>query len=423
MTNGSVDSTLPLPFGSHVLALGGGLAGMQRDRDASIRTFTFQGSRIPQDVLTQSWEELLTPEYIGPKGLQLKETTRATDTYTATQSLDALYFNLDLSLYNEKFRISAGARKEDNKQEVVTNNLSNPEAPPVVGTIDQTDWLPSAAFTWAYSPSAQFRLAYAESLNRPDFREMSPAPYLDPLLDLITVGNPDLVTAKLKNYDARWEYYFSPSESFSLAGFYKDIANPIEKTLSAGGSGQIITLQNALGATLYGAEVDYYQTLGWIRNHDWLNWLEDINWGFIGPFDWDHFFIAFNFAWIESNVEIDTSLTTQTNADRPLQGQSPWVVNLQFGYSNPDGKTEWTLLFNEFGERISQAGVLGQPDIYEQPIPQLNFVYKRSFAENWLLTLKFKNLLNPNVEYTQGQETTRIFKPGREFSAELKWTF
>ena len=252
---------------------------------------------------------------------------------------------------------------------------------------------------------------------------MSPAPYLDPLLDLITVGNPDLVTASLKNYDARWEYYFSPSESFSLAGFYKDIANPIEKTLSAGGSGQIITLQNALGATLYGAEVDYYQSLGWVRNHDWLNWLEDLDVGFIGPFDWDSFFIAFNFAWIKSNVEIDTSLTTQTNPDRPLQGQSPWVVNLQFGYSPPEGNTEWTLLFNAFGERISQAGVLGQPDIYEQPVPQLNFVYKRSFAEHWLLTAKFKNLLNPDVEYTQGKETTRIFKPGREFSLELKWTY
>jgi len=423
MNNWSVDSVLPLTFGSHGLALGGGLADVQRDRDASIRTFTFQGNRIPQEALNLSWEEFLSPEFIGPNGLQLKESTRATDTYTATQSLDALYFNLDLSLYNEKFRISAGAREEDNQQEVVTNDLSNPSAPPVVGSIDQTDWLPSTAFTWAYSASAQFRLAYAESLNRPDFREMSPAPYLDPLLDLITVGNPNLVTASLKNYDARWEYYFSPSESFSLAAFYKDIANPIEKTLSSGGSGQIITLQNALGATLYGAEVDYYQSLDWVRNHDWLNWLEDFNLGFIGPFDWDNFFIAFNFAWIESNVEIDSSLTTQTNADRPLQGQSPWVVNLQFGYSNPEGNTEWTVLFNEFGERISQAGVLGQPDIYEQPIPQLNFVYKRSFAEHWLLTLKLKNLLNPDVEFTQGTEITRTFRPGREFSAELKWAF
>jgi outer membrane receptor protein involved in Fe transport len=314
-------------------------------------------------------------------------------------------------------------RDEDNHQQVVTADLSNPNAPPVIGEIDQVDRLPSAAVTWAYSPSAQVRAAYAESVNRPDFREMAPAPYLDPLLDLITVGNPDLVTADLKNYDLRWEYYFSPSESFSIAGFYKEFANPIEKTFSSGGSAKIITLQNALAAELTGVEVDYSRSLGWIEDFDWLDWLADFEWGFIGPFNWEHYILGFNYAWIESSVEIDTSVTTQTNPDRPLQGQSPWVVNFQFGYYNPDSSTEWTLLYNEFGERITQAGVLGQPDIYEQPFPQLDFVYKRRFVEDWRFALKLKNLLDPDVEYTQGQETTRIFKLGREVSLELEWAF
>jgi hypothetical protein len=418
----SADSTLPLKFGRHALAVSGGLGDLERDRAASIRTFSFQG-RVPNDLRTLSYSELYTDEYIDPAILQLRESTRATDTYTATQTLDSRFLNLDLSLFDEKYRISAGVREEDNHQQVVTADLSNPNAPPVIGEIDQVDRLPSAAVTWAYSPSAQVRAAYAESVNRPDFREMAPAPYLDPLLDLITVGNPDLVTAELKNYDLRWEYYFSPSESFSIAGFYKEFANPIEKTFSSGGSAKIITLQNALAAELTGVEVDYSRSLGWIEDFDWLDWLADFEWGFIGPFNWEHYILGFNYAWIESSVEIDTSLTTQTNPDRPLQGQSPWVVNFQFGYYNPDSSTEWTLLYNEFGERITQAGVLGQPDIYEQPFPQLDFVYKRRFVEDWRFALKLKNLLDPDVEYTQGQETTRIFKLGREVSLELEWAF
>ena len=418
----SADSTLPLKFGRHALAVSGGLGDLERDRAASIRTFSFQG-RVPNDLRTLSYSELYTDEYIDPAILQLRESTRATDTYTATQTLDSRFLNLDLSLFDEKYRISAGVREEDNHQQVVTADLSNPNAPPVIGEIDQVDRLPSAAVTWAYSPSAQVRAAYAESVNRPDFREMAPAPYLDPLLDLITVGNPDLVTAELKNYDLRWEYYFSPSESFSIAGFYKEFANPIEKTFSSGGSAKIITLQNALAAELTGVEVDYSRSLGWIEDFDWLDWLADFEWGFIGPFNWEHYILGFNYAWIESSVEIDTSLTTQTNPDRPLQGQSPWVVNFQFGYYNPDSSTEWTLLYNEFGERITQAGVLGQPDMYEQPFPQLDFVYKRRFVEDWRFALKLKNLLDPDVEYTQGQETTRIFKLGREVSLELEWAF
>lgn len=418
----SVDSTLPLLFGRHALAVSGGFGYVDRDRESGIRSFAFQG-RIPGELRTLSYSELFTDEFIGPGLLQLRESTRATDTYTATQTLDSRFLNLDLSLFDGMFRISGGLREEDNRQQVVTADLSNPNAPPVIGEIDQTDRLPSAAVTWAYSQNAQVRVAYAESVSRPDFREMAPAPYLDPLLDLITVGNPDLETARLKNYDLRWEYYFSPSESLSLAGFYKDFTRPIEKTFSSGGSTRIITLQNAVAAENFGVELDYYQSLGWLRNHDWLNWLADFEWGIIGPLDWEHYFIGFNYAWIDSSVEIDTSLTTQTNADRPLQGQSPWVVNFQFGYHNPDNPNEWTLLYNSFGKRIAQAGVLGQPDIFEQPFPQLDFVYRRRFADNWRFTAKLKNLLDPDVEFTQGQETTRSFKRGREVSLELQWNF
>ncbi|MDT8319287.1 MAG: TonB-dependent receptor [Xanthomonadales bacterium] len=418
----SLDSALPLEFGDHVLAMRGGLGGLDRDREASIRTFSFQG-RIPNELLTLDLSELLTPSFIDPRILQLKETTRATDTYTATQTLDSRFLNLDLSLFNGKYRISAGLREEDNRQQVVTADLSNPNAPPVIGDIDKVDRLPSAAITWAYSDKAQLRAAYAESVNRPDFREMAPAPYLDPLLDIVTVGNPELKTAELKNYDLRWEYYFSPSEGFSLAGFYKEFSNPIEKTFSSGGSARIINLQNALAAELIGVEVDYAQSLGWIGSQSWLGWLADFEWGFLGPVDWAHYRFAFNYAWIDSTVEIDTSLTTQTNSDRPLQGQSPWVINLQLGYYNPDSPTEWNLLYNEFGARISQAGVLGAPEIYEQPFPQLDFVFKRRFAEDWRFVLKLKNLLDPEVEFVQGQETTRAFKLGREASVELQWSF
>jgi outer membrane receptor protein involved in Fe transport len=422
LTHWSADTALPLHFGHHTLALRAGLGDLSRDRDASIRTFTFQG-RIPNELKPLPNSELYTPPYIDPSILQLRETTRSTDTYTASQALESVFLNLDLTLFDGSYRLSAGLREEDNQQVVVTADLSNPNAPPVIGEIDQVDRLPSAALTWAYSQSAQIRAAYAESVNRPDFREMAPAPYLDPLLDLVTVGNPNLKTADLKNYDLRWEYYFSPSESFSIAAFYKEFTNPIEKTFSSGGSAKIINLQNALGGDLSGVEVDYSQSLGWIDSHDWLNWVADFEWGFIGPFDWEHYQFAFNYAWIESTVEIDSSLTTQTNPDRPLQGQSPWVLNLQFGYYNPDSPNEWTLLYNEFGERISQAGVLGQPDVYEQPFPQLDFVYKRSFADDWRFTLKLKNLLDSEVEFTQGEETTRIVKRGRELSLDLQWLF
>jgi hypothetical protein len=37
--------------------------------------------------------------------------------------------------------------------------------------------------------------------------------------------------------------------------------------------------------------------------------------------------------------------------------------------------------------------------------------------------LKLKNLLDADVQYTQGEEVTREFQRGRELSADLQWTF
>jgi outer membrane receptor protein involved in Fe transport len=395
-----------------------GYSDLDRAREASIRTFSF-GGRFPSDQADVPQDEIFVPDNIGPDILQLQESTQPTDNYTASQTLTARYAALDFQPF-DWLRINAGLRWEDNFQEVITSDLSNPQAPPVVSNIDERDELKSAAATWQYSDSAQLRAAYAETLSRPDFRELSPAPFLDPVLDLITVGNPDLRVTKIDNYDLRWEHYFNSTDSVSLAYFYKEFTDPIEKTFSSGGSARIITLQNALGADVNGWELDIYRQLGWIDDatwldHPYLDWIKFL--------DWAQYYVAFNYASIESTVSLDETQTTQTNVNRPLEGQSPYVINFQVGYNSPDGDHEWTLLFNQFGERIVQAGVQRQPDIYEQPFPQLDFVYKQDFGEHWSFSAKLTNILDPNVEYTQGGETTRIFRKGRGVSLGLGVSF
>lgn len=419
LTDWSFSGEVPFSLGSHVdvkLSYGRGLT--TRDREAMSHTFGYSG-RIPGTLTFLGQGELFTPQYIGPGGLTLGETTRPDDNYTATQTLASNFWNADVTLFDD-WRLTAGLRNEDNSQEVVTADITNPNAPPVVGGVNEKDHLPSAALTWSYSDNAQFRLSYADSVNRPDFRELSPAPFLDPILDLITVGNPDLKSASINNYDARWEYYFSPTDSFSVAVFYKDFTDPIEKTFSSGGSAKIITLQNAVAAKVQGVEFDLYRSLGFAND---LPWVGDISLGPLGSLDWSRFHVAANYARIQSSVDLSGSVTTQTNVDRPLQGQSPYVGNFQVGYTSQDERTEWTLLYNEFGKRISQAGVRGQPDIYEQPFPQLDFVFRRHFADHWLLQLKLGNLLDPNVKFTQGDQTTRLYKKGRELSVGLSWSY
>lgn len=409
----SVEASMPVDFSDAVSVLFAiGHASLSRDRVARLRSFAYDG-RIDDSLLLLPQSQVLVPANIGPGGLSLEETTLPTDNYTATQSLDAWYAEADMTLFMD-WRLVVGVRAEDNRQNVITADLTNPDATPIVAQIDQRDLLPSVALTWIQDQHNQWRLAYAESVSRPDFRELSPSPFLDPLLDLITLGNPDLQTTAIRHFDVRWEHYFSATESVAVGAFYKLFDNPIEKTFSAGGSTQFINLRNALSATVYGLELDARHSLGMLADAPLLGTV---------PLDWSRYHLGANYARIESSVELDPDATTQTTSDRPLQGASPYVANLQVGYRGPDGVTDWTLLYNVFGERIARAGVAGQPDVYEQPFPQLDFVYQRRFGKHASIKLELGNLLDPEVEFTQGDKVTRSYHKGRTVEIGFKWRF
>ncbi|HET8897883.1 MAG TPA: TonB-dependent receptor [Rhodanobacteraceae bacterium] len=409
----SVRVSLPVDFSADVstqFALG--RAVLSRQRDARMRTFAFDGelapalSPLPQDAL-------LTPDTIGPGGLVLEETTLPTDNYRATQSLDAWYVEVDTSVA-ATWRLLLGLRAEHDRQHVVTADPTNPTAAPVRAHIDRRDLLPSLALTWSPDERNQWRLAYASSLSRPDFRELSPAPFLDPQLDLITVGNPRLKTTTIRHLDLRWEHYFSEQESASIGVFHKHFENPIEKTFSAGGSTQFINLRNALSARVYGVELDWQKSLA--AATDWPGF------GRL-PLAWDNYYLAANYARIESRVTLDPAATSQTRSRRPLQGASPYVANLRLGWRGDPRGSSWALLFNMSGERIARAGVAGQPDVYEQALPQLDFVYRLDVGAHADWRLKLGNLLDSAVEYRQGEETTRRYHKGRRIDIGFTWRF
>ncbi|MBN8728839.1 MAG: TonB-dependent receptor [Xanthomonadales bacterium] len=407
-----IKASLPFDFDNgSTLTLSGGYDRLTRDRDASIRTFQYGlafGSPLPSDsdFFLQPIDAILGPGNIRPDGYVLREVTRATDNYVAAQVLDSAFFNVDLDF--DRYRFDIGARHERNDQEVTTYSVVNALAAPVVASDDSRRWLPAGAFTWRHGENGQLRFGYSRTLSRPDFRELSSAPYTDPELDIDTIGNPDLQTTRIRNLDLRWEYYFSDSDSLSLALFDKRFDQPIER-IRLPGSSPLASFANALGAHNYGLEFDVYRNLGFARR--W--WDAEVL---------EHMHLGFNYARIKSTVELDpASAAYQTNLSRPMQGQSPYVANLQLGYAPPGGRLEATLLFNRSGRRISEVGVQRQPDIYEEPFNALDFQFRRRFAQDWRWTLRLRNLLDPAVRYTQGGLSTREYHRGREVLFGIEW--
>lgn len=396
-----MDVKLPLEFDNNFgISLNSGFIHQQKKRDSSIRRYTYipvgPDGRDPEVLAQSSLEDILQPEYITPDGFQIRESTRSTDNYNAGQTLISYYGQLDMNFFDE-VRLTGGLRWEDNEQFVETFSVTGTNRESVRSEVDRTDMLPAVAATWFISDKQQLRAGFSQTISRPDFRELSPAPFTDPDTNNETIGNPDLKQTDITNWDIRWEYYMSASENFSLGFFYKDFTNPIEKVTLPGSAG-LLTYQNADASTLLGVEVEV------LKNLD-----------FIHP-AMEEFYIGSNYTWSQSTVDLNAKNTeAQTSTNRPLQGHSPHIFNLQFGYDNPDWGTRATLLYNFVAESIVSVGLLGAPDKYLQPINQLDLVASQE-VNDWLsLQVRMKNLIDPKVEVMQGDEVTRSFRRGREF--------
>jgi TonB-dependent receptor len=291
---------------------------------------------------------------------------------------------------------------------VDTAELSGRE---ITSGLDTEDYLPAMAGTWFIGggDSTKLRLAFSQTLNRPDFKELSRAPYFDPVTKRIVRGNPDLIQADITNYDIRFEHFFSQNENISLSLFYKDFDKPIEKV-------QIESVQeersfiNSDEAKLYGFEIEGLKNLRFI--HEALY----------------NFYLSANFAYIESeatfrpdpasDLEIDL-----TNRSHPLQGQPDYTYNLTLGYENQSTGSVATLLLNGQGEQIDALGTDDLDDQYKQPFFTIDFTYSQDLKDNWTITFEAENLTDTEFEFKQNDITTRSYTKGRTFMLGLKYAF
>jgi len=390
--------------GNSTITAQAGMVVNEKTRDSEIRRYSFfdQGIRTrDRELRALSMEEIFVPENIGPDAFELREFTRPTDNYVAQNESEAWYINGEIN-FDDRLRLNGGVRLEDFQQSVDTFDLFKKDNA-VSARQQRDDVLPAFSATFI-NYDHQFRLAYSETLSRPDFRELSTAAFTDPITGREVVGNPELLITSITNYDFRWEWYFGFNDYLSIGVFYKEFENPIESIILGGATG-LQTFTNAKAGENQGIELEVYKNLD-----------------FLGGMGED-FYVQSNISFIESSVEInpeDSGIVT--NLHRPLQGQSDWLFNFQAGYEPFTGTTA-TLLYHYFGKRITEVGIAGAPDLYEQPFGELNFVFIRELNDNWKIQAKGRNLLDERSEVTQGGLISTAYNRGRQFSFQVDYNF
>lgn len=370
-----------------------------RDRGVDTRRFKyFHKGPASRDgeTLQGSPEEIFTADNIGPDGFQFEEFTRATDNYSARHRILAAYAMADLPLA-DWLSLSGGARVEKSTQSVDTFELFNPDQTPIRATLGTLDILPGGSLTLAPIDAIRVRVGAARTVSRPDFRELSPSTFNDVTGGRQTFGNPDLERALIDHADLRFEWYPRSGEVVSIGGFAKRFRGPVE-TVVVPSAQQSVTWQNAEGATNIGLELELRKQL---------------------PL---HLWAAGNLALIRSQVVIGQTSGIQTSSERALQGQSPWVLNLQGGWEHPERADRITLLLNAVGPRITEVGALGAPDIYAGSVPRLDLIGRKELVGGLAMTLKLQNLLDPYAVTKQGTETVDRIRDGWSANLGLRWS-
>lgn len=372
---------------------------LDRDRDFLSRRLRFNPRNAAGVDLSAPVEQIFAPANVGP-AFELREETRGTDRYDAAQSVGAVYGMVDLPLAASA-RLVTGARVEQFSQQVETldpfaGTLDQQTGDVLTASLDETNVFPSVNFIYAATAGQNVRIGYSQTVNRPEFREVSPFEFTDVVGGRAVVGNPNLRQSLIQNFDARWEWFPGAEEVVSASFFFKRFDDPIERIVEP--TAQLRTsFTNADTARNAGVELELRSLVG------------------------RYFLIGANYTRVDSEVTLSpASRQVQTSLVRPLAGTSANLFNALFEVRGPGFSGR--LLWNYFDDRISDVGSLGLPDIIEKGRRSLDFV----FSKRWdpaSLKVALSNITDQDYAYTQGVDgpTQRIYNLGRSISFGVTW--
>jgi TonB-dependent receptor len=365
-------------------------------RTSETRAYDIVNRTLTEEELSQSPERIFDGTYAMDGRLTLRANAFA-GSYDADDKVGAGYAMVDIPV-GSRLKLIGGARVEQWDLSVLTRTV---QGDTVRAAPNKTDLLPSLALNVQLSDNQNLRLSGSQTVSRPEYRELSPVPYFEQVGLLTTFGNTTLRRASVLNGDVRWEWFPSAGEVVSVSVFTKRFDDPIEKVIILQAGAPALSFVNATSANNYGVEVELRKNLGMFTES-------------LLPFT----FFA-NSTLMRSDIEPGNEVLTNTN--RPMVGQSEYVVNAGLGYLGGDGRFNATLLYNVTGRRIAEAGASGLPDTYENARQFLDASVQLSLFGETSLRLDGKNILDRPVEFVQGGVTRHRYTTGRVFSLGFSW--
>lgn len=364
---------------------------------------TFYADDVTADISYTNRDYIVSPLFKGA------------DSFDATVRDDSYYVST-FAKPTEKTGVTLGMRFVDFSQtmwQYVTDS-TNPDLTKrglIIRSPEEftlNDSYPSASLKYTMNDSNIFDFAVSKTYIVPDLREFSEGEYFHPYEVATVKGNPDLVNTDIMSYDLQFTHYFSEIENIKFGLFYKELDKPIEDVMEQSSSLPTYGYRNTDSATLQGVELDGRKNLSMIDD------------------SLEPFYFAGNFSYTDSLVKLTEEQKKIFSTDnRQLQGLSKTVINATVGYEDDEDSIVFT--YNKMGERIRKVGLIDDtskyPDNYEIPPELLDFIWSKKFENDMELKLKIQNILDSKTIWKQGDNITKEYKTGTNYSLSYGYKF
>jgi len=264
---------------------------------------------------------------------------------------------------------------------------------PVSTAGEYTNFLPNLQLRFEPREDVVVRLAYTQTLGRPQYPQLKPGGALA-FVDLLngtfegslSEGNADLRPFVSDNFDLSAEWYFGRGGLISVGAFLKKIEDPIFNFRQTR-TGVVIegrTYQrleytqprNADEGEIKGVEVNYKQQLTFL------------------PGFWRGFGVAANVTFT------DSSLTVPDQGELPFPAQSDLLYGAQLFYQA--GRLQAALSYHHTGRAVQGLGATRDADTYDDDYRRLDAKVSYSLTDTVEVFLDLQNLNDEVLREYQG---------------------
>lgn len=307
--------------------------------------------------------------------------------FTASEDIYGGYAMLEQNI-GENFLVVGGVRVEQTNLEYEGFQFDDAE-----GTLDATpmsvsdyiNFLPGLHLKYNLAPRSVLRLAYTNTLARPNYFDLVPFREIEDGEEL-SIGNPSLEATTSVNLDFMAEHYFGSVGIISGGVFYKDISDFIvnqtfddytfEGTEWASFSQPI----NGGNASLFGFEVAFQRQLDFIAPA-----LSGLG-------------VYFNYTFTDSEIT-DFNFEGREDETLALPGSPKHTLNASLAYEGKHFTSR--VSFNFASDFIDEVGSEAFGDRYYDQVTYLDVNLSYSISDRLVIYANGNNLLNQPLRYFQ----------------------